>query len=170
MKICITSGASGLDAPVDPRFGRSPFFVMVDLESMTESTIANSITSAPSGAGILAAQEVTKQGVSALVTGKISPNAMQILSLAGIDVYQHQDGGSVRDVVEKFKRGELSKIAVPSTPGRAGMGQCRGPGGQGRGRGGGGRRGSDADSSGCVCNEGGSGVGAGRGVRGGRGR
>ena len=126
MKICVTAGASGLDAPMDPRFGRCPFFVVVDLESMSENSIPNSNVTASSGAGIQAAQEIAKQGVSALITGNIGPNAMQTLSAAKIDVYQHQAGGSVRDVVEKFQRGELMKISGASVPVHAGMGQGQG--------------------------------------------
>lgn len=152
MKICVTAGASGLDAPMDPRFGRCPFFVLVDLDSMIESSIPNSNVNASSGAGIQAAQEIARQGALALITGNIGPNAMQTLSAARIEVYQHQGGGSVRDVVEKFKRGEIMKIAAPSVPGHAGMGQ-------GRGRGGGAGQGSGS----------GSGLGGGRGQGAGRG-
>jgi len=164
MKICITAGASGLDAPMDPRFGRCPFFVVVDLDSMSETSITNTNVMATSGAGIQAAQEVAKQGATALITGNIGPNAMQTLSAAGIDVYLHQGAGSVRDVVEKFKRGELTKTAGPSVPGHAGMGQGIGQGmGQGRGRGVG--RGAGAGRGG-----GGQGSGSGSGVGGGRGQ
>lgn len=164
MKVCVTAGASGLDAPMDPRFGRCPFFVVVDLDSMSETSIANSNVMATSGAGIQAAQEVAKQGATALITGNIGPNAMQILSAAKIDVYQHLGAGSVRDVLEKFKRGELSKIAGPSVPGHAGIAQGMG---QGRGRGGGrgqgaGRGGGQGAGSGSRI-DGGRGQGAGRG-------
>jgi len=168
MKICVTAGASGLDAPMDPRFGRCPFFVVVDLDSMSEKTITNSNVMATSGAGIQAAQEVARQGATALITGNIGPNAMQTLSAASIDVYLHQGAGSVRDVVEKFKRGELTKIAVPSVPGHAGMNQDMGQGmGQGRGRGGG--RGAGAGRGGGQGARSGSGVGGGRGQGTGRG-
>ncbi|MHB8118253.1 MAG: NifB/NifX family molybdenum-iron cluster-binding protein [Methanothrix sp.] len=165
MKICVTAGASGLDAPMDPRFGRCPFFVVVDLDSMSENSIPNSNVTASSGAGIQAAQEIAKQGVFALITGNIGPNAMQTLSAAKIDVYQHQEGGSVKDVVEKFRRGELTKITGPSVPGHASMGKGQGPAGQGRGRGGGlgGGRGAGAG-------RGGQGAGSGPGVGGGRGQ
>ena len=170
MKICVTAGASGLDAPMDPRFGRCPFFVVVDLDNMSESSIPNSNVMASSGAGIQAAQEVARQGVLALITGNIGPNAMQTLSAARIEVYQYQGSGSVRDVVEKFKRGELVKIASPSVPGHAGMGQGMGLGGQGRGRGGGGGgRGTGAGRGGGQGTGSGSGVGGGRGQGAGRG-
>ena len=166
MKICVTAGASGLDAPMDPRFGRCPFFVLVDLDSMSESSIPNANVMASSGAGIQAAQEVAKQGALALITGNIGPNAMQTLSAAKIEVYQHQGGGSVRDVVEKFKKGELMKIATPSVPGHAGMGQGMG---QGRGRGGGDGRGAGAGRGSGQGAGSGSGVGGGRGQGAGRG-
>ena len=138
MKVCVTAAASGIDAPMDPRFGRCPFFVVVDLDSMSEISIPNANVNAASGAGIQAAQEVAKQGVSALITGNIGPNAMQTLSAAKIDVYQHQGGIAVRAALEAFQRGELSKIEAPSVPGHSGAGQGRGPG-QGMGRTKGGR-------------------------------
>jgi len=145
MKVCVTAGASGLDAPMDPRFGRCPFFVIVDTESMSENSIANTNVDAASGAGIQAAQDIAREGASALITGNVGPNAMQTLTAANIDVYQYQGAGSVREVVEKFKRGELVKITGASVPGHAGtgpgggQGAGRGRGGAGRGRGGGGQ-------------------------------
>jgi hypothetical protein len=39
MKVCVAAGASGIDASMDPRFGRCPLFVMVDLDSMSENSI-----------------------------------------------------------------------------------------------------------------------------------
>jgi predicted Fe-Mo cluster-binding NifX family protein len=138
MKICVTAAASGIDAPLDPRFGRCPFFVVVNLDSMSDESIANSNINATSGAGIQAASEVAKLGASALITGNLGPNAMQTLKAANIDVYQHQGGGSVRDAVEKFKQGELSRMEEPTVLAHSGMGQGMGQGrGQGAARGGG---------------------------------
>ncbi len=159
MKVCVTAGASGLDAPMDPRFGRCPYFVIVDTDSMSESSIANSNVNATSGAGIQAAQQIAREGANALITGNIGPNAMQTLSAARIDVYQYQGAGSVREVVEKFKRGELAKIADASVPAHAGMG----PGGQGMGRGGGAGRGRGGGAGRGGGQGRGSGMGGGRG-------
>ncbi|NMC10710.1 MAG: dinitrogenase iron-molybdenum cofactor biosynthesis protein [Methanothrix sp.] len=141
MKICVTAGASGLDAPVDPRFGRCPFFVVVDIDSMDVNSVANTYAGESSGVGIQAAQTIARLGAKALVTGNIGPNALQTLTSANIDVYQLQ-GGIVRDAVDKFKRGELTKISSPTRPVHGGMGQGRGPMGQGRGAGRGGGQGA----------------------------
>jgi predicted Fe-Mo cluster-binding NifX family protein len=143
MKICITAGASGLDAPVDPRFGRCPFFAFVDLDTMAIESVANQSAMAPGGAGIQAAQTVVNLGASALITGNIGPNAHATLNAAGIEIYQHA-GGTVREAVERFKKGELAKLSGASVPphggmGRGGYGGGMGGGGGGRGRGGGGQ-------------------------------
>ncbi|MCQ8903005.1 MAG: NifB/NifX family molybdenum-iron cluster-binding protein [Methanothrix sp.] len=132
MKICVTAGGAGLDAPLDPRFGRCPFFVVVDLDSMADSSVQNTAAGAAGGTGIQAAQMVSQLGVSALVTGNVGPNALQVLSSAGIEIYQSQ-GGTVRDAIERFRRGELVKLSAPSVPPQGGMGRGRGMGG-GRGK------------------------------------
>jgi len=132
MKICVTAGAASLDAPVDPRFGRCPFFVIVDVDSMDVNSVANTYAGESSGVGIQAAQTIARQGAKALVTGNIGPNALQTLISANIDVYQLQ-GVTVRDAVDKFKRGELTKDLWPNqtSPWRHGYGsrpRSNGPG------------------------------------------
>jgi predicted Fe-Mo cluster-binding NifX family protein len=121
MKLCVTAVAAGLKAPIDPRFGRCAFFVVVDTDTMAAESVSNPSADAVSGAGIQAAQMVARLGVSVLVTGKIGPNAIQSLSAAGIEIYQHQ-GKTVKDVVEAFNKGELAEITSPSAPPHAGMG------------------------------------------------
>lgn len=135
MKLCVTAAAEGLDSPIDPRFGRAPFFVLVDLESSAVESVQNTSADARGGAGIQAAQRLAGLGVGALVTGNVGPNAIQTLSAAKINVYQSR-GGTVRDAAEQFKRGELPPISGATAPAHGGIGL--GPGG-GRGRGQGGR-------------------------------
>ncbi len=148
MKVCVTAGAEGLDAPVDPRFGRCPFFVFVDSESMAAESVPNTSANASGGAGIQAAQMLANLGVEALITGNIGPNAMQTLSAAKIKVYQHH-GGTVRDAVEQFKRGELTAVAAATAPAHGGMGYGAGGGrGQGQGQGGGKGRGGGGSGGG----------------------
>jgi predicted Fe-Mo cluster-binding NifX family protein len=125
-----------MDAMVDPRFGRSPFFTVVDLETMTSESVPNEGVSASSGAGIQAAQMVARLGASVLITGSTGPNAYATLSAAGIEVYQSA-GGNVREAVERFKRGELQKMNSANSPAHAGMGQGNPGAGMSGGRGGG---------------------------------
>jgi predicted Fe-Mo cluster-binding NifX family protein len=140
MKIAVSAGATGLDAQLDLRFGRCPFFVVVEIESMSAESYPNPSVNATSGAGIQAAQAIARFGASALITGHIGPNAIQSLSAAKIVVY-HGSSGTVRDAIESFKRGELDRITAASVPAHAGMGRGFGKGGAGGGSGRGGGKG-----------------------------
>ncbi|MDH5267365.1 MAG: DUF5320 family protein [Candidatus Bathyarchaeota archaeon] len=132
MKIAVSATSESLDAQIDPRFGRCPYFVIVDSETMKFEAVPNVASGAMSGAGIQAAQMIASRGVKVVVTGNVGPNAFQALS-AGIDVITGVFG-TVREVVEKFKSGQLQKITAPTTSMGFGMG---GGFGMGRGRGGG---------------------------------
>ena len=143
MKIVVSAENGSLDSQVDPRFGRCPYFVLVNSETMEFETIPNTASSQMSGAGIQASQTVASKGANVVLTGSVGPNAFQTLSSAGIKIITGVLG-TVREAVEKFKSGELQKANVSSGPlgysmgGGFGMGMGRGGG---RGRGGGGGRG-----------------------------
>ena len=130
MKICVSAVANSLDAQLDPRFGRCPYFVIVDSESMQFEAIPNMASGAMGGAGIQAAQVIASKGVKVLVTGNVGPNAFQALSAAGIKIVTGAFG-TVKEVVEKYKKGELSETGAPTVEGHFGMGMGRG---RGRGR------------------------------------
>src|SRR4030042_5507506 len=130
MKICVTASGNTLDAPIDPRFGRAAYLTIVDSQSMAFETILNAAAGTMGGAGIQAAQTLTKKGVDVLITGNVGPNAFQGLSAAGRKIVTGASG-TVREVVEKYKRGELSETGAPTVKGHFGRGIGRG---SGRGR------------------------------------
>ena len=131
MKICVTATSNSLDAPIDPRFGRCPNFVIVDSETMQFEAIPNMASGATGGAGIQAAQTIANKGAEVLITGNVGPNAFQALSAAGVKIVTGAFG-TVREVVQKYKKGELSETGAPTVRGHFGMGIGRG---SGRGRG-----------------------------------
>jgi predicted Fe-Mo cluster-binding NifX family protein len=131
VKICVSAVANSLDAQLDPRFGRCLYFVIVDSESMQFEAISNAASGATGGAGIQAAQTIAGKGVTVLITGNVGPNAFQALSVAGIRIVTGAFG-TIREVIEKYKRGELKETSAPTVGGHFGMGM-----GMGRGRGGG---------------------------------
>jgi len=65
MKVAVTSAGEGLDAEVDPRFGRCNQFVVVDIDEMKAESFPNESALATGGAGIQAAQKVAELGVDA---------------------------------------------------------------------------------------------------------
>ena len=127
MKICVSAVADNLDAQIDPRFGRCPYFVIVDSETMEFEAIPNTAAGAMGGAGIQAAQTVAGRGVKVVITGNIGPNAFQTLSAAGIKIVTGALG-TVREAVEKYNKGELQEIGAPTVRGHFGMGMGRGHG------------------------------------------
>ncbi|MDH5389645.1 MAG: NifB/NifX family molybdenum-iron cluster-binding protein [Candidatus Bathyarchaeota archaeon] len=127
MKICVTAVSGSLEAQIDPRFGRCPYFVIVDSETMEFETVPNIASGSMSGAGIQAAQTMASKGVKVLITGNVGPNAFQALSAAGIRVVIGAFG-NVREVIEKYKSGELKETSSPTVRGHFGMGMGRGRG------------------------------------------
>ena len=124
MKVCVSAVSDSLDAQVDPRFGRCPYFAIVDAETMTSEAIPNTASSSMGGAGIQAAQLVADRGVKVLITGNIGPNAFQALSAANIKVITGAFG-SVREAIEKYKMGELKDTGAPTVRGHFGRGRRR---------------------------------------------
>ena len=168
MKIAISARQPALDAPVDPRFGRCPYFVIVDTDTGEHETLENSAAIAGGGAGIQAGQMVANQGAEVVLTGHLGPNAFQTLSAAGLTLVTDVTG-TVQEAVEQYQSGQCQTTDGPTVADRAGMSGAptpetstvpgtvgRGRGGQGRGMGAGrGRR---------------SGMGGGRGGGSGQGR
>jgi predicted Fe-Mo cluster-binding NifX family protein len=128
MKICVSATADNLEAQLDPRFGRCLYLVIVDSETMQFEAIPNMAAGSTGGAGIQAAQTIANTGAKVVITGNVGPNAFGALSAAGIEIVTAQSG-TVREVVEKFKKGELQRTGAPTVGGHFGMGR-----GQGRGR------------------------------------
>jgi predicted Fe-Mo cluster-binding NifX family protein len=127
MKICVSAVSNSLDAPIDPRFGRCPYFVIIDSETMQFEALPNMASGATGGAGIQSAQTIASKGVNVLITGNVGPNAFQALSAGGIKIVTGAFG-TVREVVEKYKRGELRETSTPTVSGHFGMGRGRGRG------------------------------------------
>ena len=127
MKICVSATGKDLNAQLDPRFGRCPYLVIVDSETMQFEVIPNTAAGATGGAGIQAAQTIADKGVKVVITGNVGPNAFGALSAAGIEIFTGASG-TVQEVVEKFKNNTLQKTGSPTVGGHFGMGGGRGRG------------------------------------------
>jgi predicted Fe-Mo cluster-binding NifX family protein len=137
MKIAISAMEPGLGSEVDPRFGRSQYFILVEPETMQFETIRNPHLEASSGAGIGAAQLVCDKGAGAVITGKIGPKAHRVLSAAGVRMLTGVSG-KIGDAIERFKAGmllsDVDSGSGPGSPTSTGIGPGTGMGG-GRGMG-----------------------------------
>ena len=133
VKVAVSAIGTGLDAEVDPRFGRCQYFVLVDPDTLESEAIENSSSTASGGAGIAAAQTVADKGVEAVLTGNCGPNAYQTLTAAGIKIITGASG-TVKEAVQAYKEGRLKATDQPTVDAHFGTG---GGGGTGRGMGGG---------------------------------
>jgi len=145
MKVAVSSTGSDLDAQIDPRFGRCAYFLIVNPDDMTFEAFENESVSLGGGAGIQSAQFVASKGATVVITGNVGPNAIRTLNAAGLEVIVGVSG-PIRQAIERYKRGELSRTDQANVPDHSGMGGGQspypgegmgtGPGmGQGMGRG-----------------------------------
>lgn len=117
MKIAVTSKGKELDSPVDPRFGRAAYILIVDTDSLEVDVLDNSANiNAFKGAGIQAAVMVGKKGAKALLTGFCGPNAFKALNAGGIKV-GNDLSGTVRDAVKAFNDGKVAFADNANTEG-----------------------------------------------------
>jgi len=184
MNIAITATEPSLDANVDPRFGRCPYFLIVDTDNLNFEAVENSNVMLGGGAGIQSAQLMAEKGVQFVLTGNCGPNAYQTLSAAGIGVIIGCSG-TAADVIEQFKAGQLNAVGQPNVAGKFGMAGAPNPpaypsanlqqppvtgGGMNMGRGGGRGMGGGMGQGGGGGTGRGMGRGGGRGMRGGMGQ
>ena len=113
MKIAISSKGKTLDSQVDDRFGRTPYFIVVDTKTMDFKVIENEFANAATGAGVYAAKLVIDAGATAVLTGNCGPKTTTTLKTCAIKLYTGV-GGTVAEVVEMFKNGKLQQAEGPS--------------------------------------------------------
>lgn len=116
MKIAIASTGLTLQSNASAVFGRSPNFIIVDLENDEIENISPIENPAKNerGAGNLAAQFIIDQGVEALILGELGNVAFGILRNAGIKIYKIRPG-NVEKNLKYFEESKLDEITSVSS-------------------------------------------------------
>jgi len=117
MKIAVSSTGQTLESAVETRFGRCPYFLIVNPATLDFDVIANANAELEGGVGIQSAQLIVEKSASVVLTGSCGPNALQVLKKAGIHVVTGVSG-SVSQVVQQFTAGSLK--SGPSGTGNSG--------------------------------------------------
>lgn len=110
MRVVITSTGKDLDSQVDSRFGRCPYYLVVDINAgKIEKTdaVENKAANSAHGAGFAAVQQVGDMNPDCIITGNIGPNAAKALQDLKITAYQAS--GNIRDAIQKLIDGKLNK-------------------------------------------------------------
>lgn len=109
MKIAFSTSGDDLRAPLDSRFGRTPKFLVFDLDRETFEVIDNiKSLNAAQGAGIQSAENVVRAEAKAIVTGHCGPNAFRALKAAGVKIF-NTDAATVSEALKRYQAGELAE-------------------------------------------------------------
>ena len=141
MKIAASAEGTELESAIHQRFGRCPYFLIVDTRDMGVEVVENPNADLATSAGIQSASLVASTGASTVITGNCGPKAMQVFDSATISVITGQQG-SVGSAVQRLKAGRLSPPDHQPTPQPPVTGSTAPPAGSrrsGKGCGGGGR-------------------------------
>jgi predicted Fe-Mo cluster-binding NifX family protein len=125
MKIGVPAMGESLHSAVDERFGRCPFFVLVDADSLVLEVIRNPGPGERDAAGILACQALMEKGVDAVAVKNIGHNALVSLSGGGVRVYAGAQG-SILDTIERLKKGQLDPAETATVGFQDGMAEGEG--------------------------------------------
>lgn len=103
--VAIASMGSAWDSVPADRFGRAPFFVLVE-KDVIQGVVANDDAAGVSGVGGKVVQTLLRQGVTAVVAPKYGPKAEDALKAAGISAWTGT-GTTVRELARAFDEGTL---------------------------------------------------------------
>ena len=113
MKICVSAMGKDLSAQIDWKFGRCPYFVIVDPDTMAFEAVPNenSIDVAGQAFCIAHPETLLNKGVDLVISGNIGPNIYHMFHAAGVDI-ANLTAGTVKEAVELYKSGGLSIIGA----------------------------------------------------------
>jgi predicted Fe-Mo cluster-binding NifX family protein len=107
VKIAVSSSGKTLDGEVDVRFGRAPYFLIIDGDQV--EVVENPNLSAGGGVGVQTSQMLADKGVDAVIAGNFGPKAFEVLAAADIKAYAAA-GKKVSEAVELLKADKLEPM------------------------------------------------------------
>lgn len=109
MKIAIPVDEKSLDSNVCVSFGRTPYFLIYDVDTKESVFLDNSAAASTGGAGIKAAQTIVDNKTNVLLTPRCGENAADVFKAAEIKIYK-TTFASVKDNIDAFIDGKLSLL------------------------------------------------------------
>ncbi len=112
MIIAISAQKPEIEGPIDVRFGRAPYYILVESETGNWESFANPAVSQSGGAGVAAAQFVIDKKAEVTISGDFGPNASQALQAAGVKMHTFSaDIPSVNAAFAFYMQGSLPRFA-----------------------------------------------------------
>jgi len=117
MKIALPVTSDKVEDQMNRTFGRAPKFMIYETQTDAFEMVDNAQNlNAAQGAGTQSAQNVASSGAKAIICKNCGPNAYQVLTAAGIEIYI-AESGTVKENIEKFKKGELKSSSSANVEG-----------------------------------------------------
>jgi len=110
MRIMVTSEESDIESPIDPRFARCKYVVIVDVESWEYEVVENFDRGSIFYAGSRLAERLKKRG-EVVLTFNMGPSALKILREAGVEVVLGVRG-TVKEAIENYISQKLGKRSL----------------------------------------------------------
>lgn len=112
MKIAFTSTGTTWDSIIDPRFGRTEFFILFDDETNESIIIDNSaVKNEAHGAGTATAQKIFELKPDVLITGNgPGENAATALKQLNMKIFVDAHEMTIKEAYEQYKNGNLKEI------------------------------------------------------------
>jgi predicted Fe-Mo cluster-binding NifX family protein len=108
MKIAVSADGADSEAKVAQKFGTAEYLIIIDLDSGDFEAIPNPGASGQRGAGVQAVVLAISKDVKTVLTGWCSPAVRNQLTANGIEVISGLSG-TVGELVEKYRKGDLQK-------------------------------------------------------------
>lgn len=112
MKIAFTTKGTTWDAAMDPRFGRTDFFLIYDVDGDDLIEFDNrAIAAEAHGAGPQTAQKLFEFQPDILITGNgPGGNAARVLEQSAVKVFIGAGDMTVREAYQAYQTGQLTEI------------------------------------------------------------
>ena len=107
MRIAIPVDEKSEQTNVCISFGRAPYFLIIDNETMKKEFLDNSAIAATGGAGIKASQTLIDKKVDVVITQSCGENAVEVLNSGDIKIYKAIKG-SAMESLKLFNQGKLA--------------------------------------------------------------
>jgi predicted Fe-Mo cluster-binding NifX family protein len=112
MKIAFTSTGTTWNSMIDPRFGRTEFFILFDEDTQQSAIIDNSaVKNEAHGAGTATAQKIFELNPDVLITGNgPGENAATALKRLDMKIFVDAQDMTIQQAYEQYKNGNLKEI------------------------------------------------------------
>ena len=110
---------NGLDSKVYGHFGRSPYYIILRLNDSSieiEDFYYNEFLAEKQHIGLKVIKAVIKYKLDILFTSNIGEISFYMLKDNFVDIYKIEEGLSVKEVIEKYQKNQLTLIAAPTHP------------------------------------------------------